>query len=96
MKAYVYKLRLKGEGKDFPAGPVVKDPPASAGDTGSIRGQGTKIPHASGQLSPRVLQVLRLTLQSPSSATREQPPLDTPRGGPHPVLQRRPSTAKIN
>ena len=55
MKAYVYKLRLKGEGKDFPAGPVVKDPPANAGDMGSIRGQGTKSPRASGQLSPRVL-----------------------------------------
>ena len=55
MKAYVYKLRLKGEGKDFPAGPVVKDPPANAGDMGSIRGQGTKSPSASGQLSPRVL-----------------------------------------
>ena len=59
------KLRLKGEGKDFPAGPVVKDPPANARDTGSIPGQGTKIPHASGQLSPRVLQLLKLhTLES--------------------------------
>ena len=37
--------------RDFPGGPVVKNPPCSAGDTGSIPGQGTKIPHATGQLS---------------------------------------------
>ena len=37
--------------KDFPGGPVVKNPPYNAGDTGSIPGQGTKIPHATGQLS---------------------------------------------
>ena len=38
--------------RDFPGGPVVKNPPSNAGDTGSIPGQGTKIPHAVGQLSP--------------------------------------------
>ena len=37
---------------DFPGGPVVKNPPSNVGDTGSIPGQGTKIPHAGGQLSP--------------------------------------------
>ena len=36
---------------DFPGGPVVKNPPASVRDEGSIPGQGTKIPHAMGQLS---------------------------------------------
>ena len=56
------KLRLKGKGKDFPDGPVVKDPPANAGDMGSIPGQGTKIPHASGQLSPHMLQLLKPAL----------------------------------
>ena len=39
--------------RDFPSGPV-ENPPSNAGDTGSIPGQGTKIPHAAGQLSPRV------------------------------------------
>ena len=39
---------------DFPGGPVVKNPSSNAGDTGSIPGQGTKIPHAIGQLSPRI------------------------------------------
>ena len=38
---------------DFPSGPVVKNPPCKAGDVGLIPGQGTGIPHATGQLSPR-------------------------------------------
>ena len=38
--------------KGFPGGPVVKNLPSNAGDMGSIPGQGTKIPHAAGQLSP--------------------------------------------
>ena len=37
--------------KDVPGGLVVKTPPANAGDTGSVPGQGTKIPHATGQLN---------------------------------------------
>ena len=39
---------------DFPGGPVVKNPPSNAGDAGSIPGRGTKIPHATRQLSPCV------------------------------------------
>ena len=39
--------------RDFPGGPVVKNLPYNAGDMGLIPGQGTKIPHAAGQLSPR-------------------------------------------
>ena len=38
--------------QDFLGGPVVQNPSYNAGDTGSIPGQGTKIPRASGQLSP--------------------------------------------
>ena len=37
--------------RDVPGGPVVKNLPGSAGVTGSIPGQGTKIPHAMEQLS---------------------------------------------
>ena len=37
----------------IPGGPVVKNPSCNAGDSGSIPGQGTKNPHAMGQLSPR-------------------------------------------
>ena len=40
---------------------MVKNPPPSAGDAGSIPGQGTKIPHAAGQLNP-------------PAAIREKPP----------------------
>ena len=36
--------------KDFP-GPVVKNLPSNAGDVGSVPGWGSKIPHASEQLS---------------------------------------------
>ena len=36
---------------DFPGGPVVETTPSNAEDTGSIPGWGTKMPHATGQLS---------------------------------------------
>ena len=45
------KTHLKHFG-DYPGGPVVKNLPSNAGDTGSIPGWGTKIPLAAGQLSP--------------------------------------------
>ena len=45
---------------DFPSGPVVKSPPPSAGDSGLIPGQGTKIPHATGQLSNERSHLLQL------------------------------------
>ena len=38
---------------DFPGDPVGKNLPSNAGHAGSIPGQGTKIPHAAGQRSPR-------------------------------------------
>ena len=31
----------------------MKKPPSNAGDVGSIPGQGTKLPHAAGHLSPQ-------------------------------------------
>ena len=37
--------------RNFPDGPVVKNLPCNAGDVSSIPGQGTKTPHAPGQLS---------------------------------------------
>ena len=36
----------------FSGGPLIQNPPCSAGDAGSIPGQGTKLPHAAEQLSP--------------------------------------------
>ena len=38
--------------REFPGGPVVKNPTFNSGDAGSTTGWGTKIPHATGQLSP--------------------------------------------
>ena len=35
---------------------MVKNLPSNAGDTGLIPGQGTKMPHSAGQLSPHTLQ----------------------------------------
>ena len=40
--------------RDFPGGPVAENLPSTAEDEGSIHGQGTKIPHAIGQLSPHM------------------------------------------
>ena len=37
--------------RDFPGGPVIKNPPCNAGRVGSIPGGGTKIPPAKKQLS---------------------------------------------
>ena len=34
--------------RDFPGRPVIRNLPSNAGDLGSIPGQGTKIPHATG------------------------------------------------
>ena len=56
---------LKYGTRDFPAGPVVKNPPSNAGHVGSIPGQGTKIPHATGQLSPHTA-----TKKIPHAATK--------------------------
>ena len=49
----VFLCQKQQQLRDFPGGPVVKNLPSDAGDTGLIPGRGTKIPHATGQLSPR-------------------------------------------
>ena len=42
---------MKYNVRDFLGGPVVKNPPANAGDAGSNPGWGARIPHAVGHLS---------------------------------------------
>ena len=42
---------LKKETDDSPGDPVVKNPPSNTGSAGLVLSQGTKIPHAEGQLS---------------------------------------------
>ena len=51
---------------DFAGDPVVKNPPCNAEDAGSIPGQGTKMPHAKGQVS-LCTTTTALVLQSPCS-----------------------------
>ena len=46
--------------RDFLGGPVVKNPPANAGDAGSNPGWGAGIPHAVGHLS------LHATMREPA------------------------------
>ena len=48
---YIWNLKIWY--RDFPGGPVVKNPPSHAGEAGSIPCRRTKIPHAAGQLNPR-------------------------------------------
>ena len=51
---------------------MVKSPPSNAGDTGSIPGRGTKIPHAVGQLSPSATTAEHMPqLESPHATTTE-------------------------
>ena len=47
------KTSTKNSDWDFPGSSVVENPPWSAGDMGSIPGQGTKILQAMEKLSPR-------------------------------------------
>ena len=48
----IFLTLTKGSKRDFPGGPVIKNLPHNVGDAGSIPGQGTKILHATVQLSP--------------------------------------------
>ena len=41
---------VRSQTRDFPGGPVVANPPSSAGDRGLIPGLGTKLPHAMRQV----------------------------------------------
>ena len=52
---------------DFPGGPVVKNPPCHEEDVGSIPDQETKSPHAAGQLSPCIPQLLNQHALEPES-----------------------------
>ena len=59
--------------KDFPGSPVVKNLPSNAGDSGSIPGWGTKIPHAVGQPSPRATTTEACVLWSLRATTGDKP-----------------------
>ena len=65
-KIFFKKLNKKSINRDFPGGPVVKNLPSNAGDTGSIPGRGAKIPRAAGQLS----LCLRSATKSPNDTIK--------------------------
>ena len=48
---YTSTVLNNGKFRNFPGGPEVKNPPSNAGDVALIPSRGTKIPHASQQLS---------------------------------------------
>ena len=53
MKKLTTKITFKTQHLgNFPGGPVAKNPPCNAGDSGSILGQETTISHAMKQLRP--------------------------------------------
>ena len=79
---FFFFLKKRG---DFPGGPVVKNPPSNAGDVGSIPGWGTKIPHATGQLSPHVPQLQLARLNERALPQTTEP---TCSGAPAPQLER--------
>ena len=48
-------ILIKTTYRDFPDSPVVKNLLCNAGDEGSTPDRGTKMPHTTGQLSPRAI-----------------------------------------
>ena len=94
-------LAGSGEGNDFLGGAVVKNPPAKAGDTGSIPDLGRHHVPWSNYVRAQLLQPMSLEPVFPSQSshhrefsteTREQPPRPTTRE--KPAQQQRPSIAK--
>ena len=72
--------------RDFPGGPVVKNQPYNAGNVGSIPGQGTKIPHAVGQLSPHTTTPKLACLNDRAHMLQITEPMHS--GAPEPQLER--------
>ena len=64
------KVPFKFVNLGFPGGPVVKNLPANAADRGLIPGFGTKIPHASEQLSLSAT-ITEAAVWSPQTTARE-------------------------
>ena len=65
------KESCEPERRDFPGGAMVRNLPANAGDPGSIPGQGTKIPHGSGQPDLHTATTEAWAPWHPCSAIRE-------------------------
>ena len=75
---------------------MVKNPPPNAEDVGSIPGRGTKIPHATGQLSPHATttEPTRSRARTPQLESQRAPTTEPVHSGAHmPQLERSPHTA---
>ena len=68
----VLKFVGEKEGGCLNGGPVVENPPCNEGDSGSIPGQGTKIPHALEQLNPHAATKTQLGQINKIKKTRQQ------------------------
>ena len=60
----------KARRRDFPGGPALKNSPGNGEDMGSIPGEGTKILHASKQLSPHA-EITWAKLGSPCATIKD-------------------------
>ena len=90
--------------RDVPGGPVVKNPPANAGDTGLIPGPGrSDMPRSTEARAPQLLKPAHLEpllcsnrshRKKPTRCSEEQPSLPTTEKAS--TQQRRSSTAKNN
>ena len=58
--------------RDFPGGPVTKNPPFSAGNVGSIPGWGSRISHALGTKSCPPRQKAHMPQGRPSSVGKKE------------------------
>ena len=75
---------MKEVPRDFQGGPVVKNPPYNAGDTGLIIAQGIKILHVAGQLSQHA------TTTEPTRPGAYTPQLEK-RKNPHATTRKKPT-----
>ena len=82
---------------DFPGGPVVEHPPSNAGCAGLIPGQGTRISHATGQLSPHATPTELVCLNKRARVPQTAEPMRSgahattrERKNPHTTLERSP------
>ena len=66
-------IRHLKQPRDLPRGPAVKNMTCNAGDPGSIPGQRTKIPHATGQLSLQATQKRSTMMQGRSQEPQLRP-----------------------
>ena len=63
-KFYKNRIKLETNNRDFPGGTVVKNPPANAGDTGSIPGPGrSHMPWSNEAREPQLLSSCATTTE---------------------------------